>query len=145
MAAEYTAALVQTVEERQNVLFTESPIPCKKGYVVHRDGSGIFRLRGLTNNCFARYFVQFGANIQIPEGGTVGPISLAIVIDGEPLSAATATANPGLAERYANVTGFTLVDVPRNCCATISIENVTPAATGAIDVLNANLIIERVA
>lgn len=145
MAAEYTAAQIQEVEERQNVLFTDSPIPCRKGYIVHRDGSGLFRLRGLTNNCFARYSVQFGANIEIPAGGTVGPISLAIAIDGEPLAAATATASPGLAERYANVTGFALIDVPRNSCVTISVQNVTPAETGTINVQNANLIIDRVA
>lgn len=144
MAAEYTAALLQTVDERENVLFSDTPIPCTKGYVFHRDGSGVFRLMGRTDRCVARYLVNFDANISIPEGGTVGAISVAISLNGENLPTATAIVTPAAVEEFFNVHLMTFVDVPKGCCATIAIENITPATTGAIDVQNANLIIDKV-
>jgi len=52
---EYTANALQTVAAGQNVLFTETPVGCNRGYVVHRDCSGIVTLRGITNQCRARY------------------------------------------------------------------------------------------
>lgn len=52
--AEYLANAVQNVALNAPVLFTAS-IPCTKGYVYHEDETGIFILRGITNNCFARY------------------------------------------------------------------------------------------
>ena len=72
--AEYTNASTETVAAGQNVPFTEvavSGIPC----IVHREGAGIITLRGLTNQCRARFKVSFGANIALPTGGTVGAIS----------------------------------------------------------------------
>ena len=48
--AEFTSNAVQTIAVGQNVLFTESPIPCNRGYVLHREGSGILTLRGIVNN-----------------------------------------------------------------------------------------------
>ena len=60
--AEYVANALQEVESGQNILFTEDSIPCNRGYVIHRGGSGIFTLRGITPNCFARYLVFFGGN-----------------------------------------------------------------------------------
>lgn len=143
MAAEYTAAALQTVDERENVRFTDAPIPCTKGYVIHREGSGIFRLMGKTDRCFARYTVTFDANIAIPEGGTVGPISVAIALNGEELDTSRAIITPAAVEEFGNVHLVAIVDVPRCSCATIAVENTTPATTGAIDVQNANLIIDR--
>lgn len=143
MAAEYTAALLQTVDERENVQFTNAPIPCKNGYVVHRDGSGIFRLMGRTDRCHARYLVEFDANIAIPDGGTLGPISVAITLNGEALDSSRAIVTPTADESFFNVHATAIVDVPRGCCATVAVENTTPAATGAINVQNANLIFEK--
>lgn len=54
--------------------------------VANIDGSGIIKLRGITNQCKARFLVSYSGNIQIPTGGTVGEISLAIAVDGEPMS-----------------------------------------------------------
>ena len=56
--AEYLANAAQNVALNAPVLFTAS-IPCTKGYVYHEDETGIFILRGCTNNCFARYQVTF--------------------------------------------------------------------------------------
>lgn len=44
---EFTSATVQTVAPNQNVLFTETPVGCNKGYVTHREGSGLVTLRGM--------------------------------------------------------------------------------------------------
>ena len=75
--AEYTATALQTVAANQNVLFTETPV-CGNNSIVHREGSGIITLRGITSQCRARFKVTFGGNITIPSGGTVGPISITI-------------------------------------------------------------------
>lgn len=143
--AEYTSNALQTVNLGQNILFTESPIPCTKGYVIHREGSGILTLRGIVNNCngcFARYKVSFGANIAIPEGGTVEPISLALAIDGEPIPTSSMIVTPAAAEEFWNVYVSVFITVPRGCCYTVAVEN---TSTQAIDVQNANIIVERTA
>lgn len=142
--AEYTAAALQTVDQNQNVIFTETPVPCTKGLVIHREGSGVFKLRGITDRCSVLYRVQFNANVAIPEGGTVGPITIALAIDGEPVASSEAIFVPAAAEDFGNVTVFAVVRVPRGCCTNIAVENITtPAAP--IDVQNANIEITRIA
>lgn len=140
--AEYTAALLQTVDADQNVLFTNAPVPCSRGWVVHRDGSGVFTLRGITDKCAVMYRVQFNANIAIPEGGTVTPISVALAIDGEPQTSSIAIVTPAAAEEFGNVTVFAIVRVPRGCCTHVSIVNVT-TPDAPINVQNANIEITR--
>ena len=143
--AEYTSNALQTVGLGKNVLFTESPIPCTRGYVIHREGSGILTLRGIVNNCngcFARYKVSFGANIAIPEGGTVESISLALAIDGEPIPTSSMIVTPAAVEEFWNVYASVFVTVPKGCCYTVAVEN---TSTQAIDVQNANIIVERTA
>ena len=117
---------IQEVAANQNVLFTDTVV---KGNcsIVHREGSGLVTVRGITDQCRARYKVSFGGNVAIPTGGTVGPISLAIA---------------AAVEEYNNVFSAVFLDVPRGCCYTISVQNLTDEA---IEVQNANLIIERVA
>lgn len=137
--AEYTNVALQTVAAGQNVLFTETPVPCCRGNVQHRDGSGVFRLRG--SQCRARYRVSFGGNIQIPTGGTVGEISVALALEGEPLESATAIVTPAAVEQFFNVYASVFVDVPCGCCTTVAVEN---TSAEAIEVQNANLIVERV-
>lgn len=139
--AEYTYAALQTVAAGQNVLFTETPV-CGSAAIVHREGSGIVTLRGLTNQCRARYKVSFGGNIAVPAGGTVEAISVAIAIEGEPLASATAIVTPAAVEEFGNVFTAVFVEVPRSCCVTVAVEN---SSTQAINVQNANLIVERVA
>ena len=156
--AEYTYNPVQTVEPGQNVILNDN-IRCPKGYVLHRNESGIVILRGIVNGggCFARYQVTFNGNIAIPDGGTVGPIAVALAIDGEPIltsraivtPAATAT-DPPTNENFFNVTSTAIITVPKGCCFTVAVENVsTPATAGgvapAILVQNANLTVSRIA
>lgn len=144
MAVELTANAAQTVAAGQNVLFTDAPVKCNRGYVVHRVGAGLVTLRGACNGCasVARYKVMFVGNISVPTGGTAGAISVAISIGGEAVPQTTATATPAAVGDAWNVATATFVDVPRGCCANIAVRNIS---TQAIDVANANLMIERVA
>lgn len=138
---EITANAVQTVNENLNVLFTDTPISGNCS-ITHREGSGLVTLRGVTSQCRARFKVTFGANIAIPTGGTVEPISLAIAIDGEAIATTTMIITPAAVEEYFNVFSAIYIDIPKGCCSTISVQNVSGAP---ILVQNANLIIERVA
>ena len=100
--AEYSNSAIVTVAAGQNVPFTEEANtgkPC----IVHREGAGLVTLRGLTNQCRAKFKVSFGANIAVPTGGTVEAITAAISINGEALNASTATITPAAAEDFFRV------------------------------------------
>lgn len=156
--AEFTKSEIQLVQPNQPVTLNTS-IACPKGYVYHRNGSGIVTLRGITNNCFARYQVTFNGNIAIPEGGTApAPISLALAIDGEPVLTSKAIVTPAEAAEappsnlnYFNVTSTAIITVPKGCCMNVSVENTSestdPATIPAppINVQNANLTVSRIA
>lgn len=148
--AEYLANEVQSVSLNQPALFTAS-IPCTRGYVYHEDGTGIFILRGVTPNCFARYQVTFNGNIALPEGGTAGPIAVALAVNGEARPTSRAIVTPAAVGDYGNVTSTALITVPRGCCFTLSVRHVPasedPTVTPApvIELQNANLVINRVA
>lgn len=140
--AEYVSNPVQLVEENGNVLLSDS-IPCNKGYVIHRNGSGILTLRGIVNNAcgqFARYLVECNCNIAVPTTGTAGEISIAIAIDGEAIQTSRARVTPTATDAYFNVTSLAQITVPRGCCNTLSIENTSDQA---INVQNVNLTISR--
>lgn len=143
MAAEYSYIPVQTVAEDENVLFLEGDRACRKGYVTHRSGSGVFRLKGASNSCKTIYHVQFNANIAVADGGTVGEISVALQEDGETLGNALASVTPAAVGDFFNVSVSTFIVIPCGCCVTVSVENVSDGT--AIDVRNANIIINRVA
>lgn len=138
---EIIANELQTVLAGANVQFTDTVVP-GKACTMHRPGSGLVSLRGLTDQCRARYKISFGGNIAVPTGGTVEAISLAIAVDGEAIAATTMTVTPAAVEEFFNVFGAVYLDIPRGCCSQISVRNVN---TQAIEVQNANLIIERVA
>jgi hypothetical protein len=157
--AEFAYNPFQRIEAGQNAIL-DTAIPCNKGYVYHRNQSGIVILRGIVNcqnACFARYQVTFNGNIAIASGETVGPISIALTLDGEPLQtskaivtpAATATDPPTSANFY-NVTSTAIITVPKGCCFSVAVENTSaPAAAGgvspAIIMQNANLVVDRIA
>lgn len=138
---EIIANALQTVAANQNVYFTDTVI-CGGPCISHRDDSGLVTLRGLTNQCRARFKITFGGNIALPATGTAGPISLAIAIDGEPVASTTMTVTPAAVSEFFNVFSAVFVDVPKGCCVTISVQNISDVA---VDVQNANLIVDRVA
>lgn len=138
---ELTAIALQTVEANQNVLFTDTAISGSCS-IVYRSGSGLVTLRGLTRQSRARFRVSFGANVGLPAGATVAPIELAIEINGEPVGSAAMISTPAAVEEFNNVFSSIFVEVPSGCCLQVSIGNI---GDDAIEVQNANLIIERVA
>lgn len=138
--AEYTSAAIQAVAAGQNVPLTETAVnskPC----IVHRPGAGVVTLRGLTNQCKARFRVSFGGNIAIPTGGTVEAISTAIAINGEPLGNAKAIVTPAAVENYFNIYVNAIVEVPKGCCLTVAVENTSDQA---INISNANMVVDRI-
>ena len=143
MAAEYSAILPQTVAEDENIIFLDGDRACKKGYITHRSGSGVFRLKGAGNACKTVYRVTFNANIAVAEGGTVGAISVALQEDGETLQNAVATVTTAAIGDFFSVSLSTFIIIPCGCCVTVSVENISDGT--AIDVTNANIIFDRVA
>lgn len=146
MAAEYLANAVQTVAINSPVIFSAS-IPCTRGYVYHEDETGIFILRGVTNQCFATYQVTFNGNIAVPEGGTAGAVAIALTVNGEPRPTSRAIFVPAAVDTYGNVTSTAIIKVPRGCCFSLSVENVSAdtATPQTINVQNANLTVSRIA
>ena len=138
--AEFAGVFVQQIAANGNAVFSETPVS-GSNCIVHRDGSGIITLRGMTNQCRARYKVVFGGNIAIPTGGAVGPISVAIAVEGEALGSATAVVTPAAVEDFFNVFAAAFIEVPRGCCVTVAVKN---TSTETIELENANVIVERV-
>ena len=145
--AEYSANAIQIVNPGEVIVFTNTPVPCKRGFVKHREGSGNFLLSGWVPNksgygCSksANYLVDFGANISIPDGGTVGEISVAITLDGNTVPATTMIVTPAAVDEYFNVSRAANIEVWRGCCETVSIRN---TSSQAIQVQNANVIFSR--
>lgn len=139
--AEFTYIPIQEVNPSRPIPLNTT-IGCNKGCIIHRNGSGIVTLRGITNSCFARYQVTFNGNIAVPTGETVGPISLAISISGEPLESSEAIVTPAAVDNYFNVTSTAFVTVPKGCCFNVSVENTSDIP---INVQNSNLVVVRVA
>ena len=139
--AEYTANAIQTVAVNQDILFTDDPVRGNNS-IMHREGSGLVTLRGITCQCKARFRIFFGANIAVPEGGTAGAISASIAISGEAIPTSSMTVTPAAVDEYFNVSASLFIDVPAGCCTNISVKNTSDQA---INVQNANIVVERVA
>lgn len=139
--AEFSNSNTVSVAVGQNLPLTETAV-AGPACIVHREGAGIVTLRGLTSQCRARFKVSFGGNVAIPTGGTVEAISVALAINGEPLTSATAIVTPAAVENYFNVLVAAFIEVPRGCCVTVALEN---TSTQAVSIANSNLIAERVA
>lgn len=138
---EITANAIQTVAANQNVQFTETAIPGSCS-MIHREGSGLVTLRGLTTQARARFHVWFGGNVALSTGATVAPVQFAIAVGGEPILSTQMIATPAAVGDYFNVSASIFLDVPAGCCQNISVQN---TGTTSADIQNANLIIERVA
>ena len=149
MAAEYSSNAAQVVPANGSIIFTEAPNPCKEGLIYHKDGSGVFRLvnkffRQNIMNCWRRntnYSVTFQANIAVPTGGTVEPISIGIATDGEIDPSSTAIFTPAAVEEFGNVNSIVVVTVPFVCgCSSVSVRNLS---TKTITVQNTKLIFNQ--
>lgn len=149
---EFVRNETQLVQPNQAILLDGS-FWGRRNFIFHQNGSGIVTLRGIVNNPYAEwalYQVTFNGNISIPEGGTPGPIAISIARNGEAIQTSKAIVTPTVADAFFNVTSTAFVIVPRGCCFDISVENVSEAADAttpapAINVANANLVVQRVA
>ena len=147
--AEYSADAIQVVNPNESIVFTNTPVPCPYGLVRHREESGAFLLSGRVanrhcagcdRNKYANYLVDFSANIAIPTGGTVEPITVAITIDGSTIPASTMEVTPAAVEQFFNVSRAINAQIMSGCCESVSIVN---TSTQPISVRNANVIFSR--
>ncbi len=149
--AEWTSVAVQTVNPGESIVFTENSVQCTKGYILHRNDSGAFLMKGIDTsgvygcNCCCRpavvnYIVDFGANIAIPTGETVGEISVAFALDGNTLAGTEMIVTPAAVEEFFNVSRNTNVPIWKGCCQTLSIRN---TSTIPILVESANIVFEK--
>lgn len=140
----------QAVALNAPLIFRNS-IPCNRGNVYHANETGIFTLRGATQNCFARYELEFVGNVALPEGGTPGPVAIAFTLNGETIPASLSIDTLAAVEEYENITSIATVDVPRGCCFSVAVRHVDadadPTTTPApvLNVQNATLRIKRTA
>lgn len=148
--AEWTSVAVQTVNPGEAIVFTENPVPCYRGLILHRDDSGLFLIKGTSNGIIRRcpcmgqpsinYMVDFGANIAVPTGETVGPISVAYELEGATLGGTTMTVTPAAVEEFFNISRATNVPIWLGCCESFAVRNISSIP---ILVQNANLVIVR--
>lgn len=86
--------------------------------MLHREGSGLVTLRGITNQTRARFKITFGGNVALPADITpVTPISLAIALNGEPVVETTMISTPATAATYNSVGRVLFLDIPAGCCS----------------------------
>lgn len=148
MAAEYSYPLTQTVAVGENILFLNGDRCCKRGYIIHNNTSGVFRLKGICKNCATRavYKVNFHANVAVApaaDGGVLEPVTLALTQNGETMLNTVSTVTPAAIGDLWVINFETLIELPCGCCDTISVRNIS--ATTAIEVENANILFERIA
>lgn len=146
MAAEYSFVPLQIVAENANITFADGDRACRKGFIEHRNGSGVFTLKGASNACKTIYRVTFNANIAVApaaDGGVLGPVSVALTENGEILGNATAIVTPAAIGDFFNVSVTTFVSLSCSCCKTVAVRNISDGT--AISVTNANIIFDRVA
>lgn len=152
MSASYGAALPQTVPVNQPVVFTDNTCPCTEGLIFKKSG-GVFLLASnapASSSCscgcgcrkiyLTNYEVEVHANIEIPTGGTVEEIRLAIAVDGVIDLDSIMSFDPAAVETPGNVGTSIIVPVPSLCgCESVAVVN---ASTQDITVNNASLVFD---
>ena len=139
---EITATALQTVAPNGVVVFNDVTAAGSPS-ILHRGGSGLVSLRGLTNQWRARFVVNCSMNVALPADATATePINVSIALNGEPLTSTTMISTPGAVEEFNNVSRAVTIDVARGCCVQTSIENTSAVP---VDIQNAILNVERVA
>lgn len=146
---EYSAVAAQTVNPGESIVFSLDTTDICSQFIRHRDETGNFLLSGFVPNrrrtcCCkprtAEYLVDFGANIAIPTGGTIGEISVALAVDGTTIPASLMAVTPAAVEERFNVSRAITVPIWQGCCQTVSIRNTSDQP---IEVTNANVIFAR--
>ena len=152
MSAEYSIITPQTVQPNQPAVFLDSPCPCAEGFIFKKSG-GVFLLANnapATSACSCgcgcrriyttNYEVEVHANIEIPTGGTVEEIQLALAVDGVVDPASVMSFTPAAVETAGNVGTSIIVSVPSICgCDSLAVVN---ASTQPITINNASLVFD---
>lgn len=130
--AEFINSVNQTVAVGSNVLFDTTTVPpCP--VVTHREGSGLFNIKG-----GHKFIVAFSANLAGATAET--EVDLAVAINGEPVPYTTVASTPAVAGLFNAVSVVTEIVTPCNCCTQISIRNI---GTTPVTVASANLVLVR--
>ena len=136
---------VQTVQANEDIQLQNS-IRCPKGRVLLREGSGVLTLKGpaACNPCnqFARYQVTLNGNMAVPATGTVGPIDVAIMLNGGEVLSSIAEVTPAAVDEYFNFSVTAVVDIPNGCCGTVTFRNIT-LNNGSINTKNVNVVVDQ--
>ena len=136
--AEFTS-IIQQVAAGQNAVLDVDVI--KSRCVSHRTGSGLICVDNSGCDCKpARYKVFVKANISIPTGGTVAPISLGIALNGEIVQSSIATVTPAATGDELSVATEEIVNAGK-CPVNIAVRNPN---TQTIQVADLVVIVERV-
>lgn len=152
--AEWVYVGRQIVQPGDFVLFNETSVPCNLGLILYRAGSGGFLLKGkavkqqaLQRRCpccggnnTVNYKVKFGANVAVPEGETVGPITVAVVVGSATLLGTEMEVTPAAVEEFFNVSRDTVAPIFQGCCQEVGVRN---TSTIPIAVENAIIGIEQ--
>ena len=151
MSASYGVSIPQNVAPNQPVIFNDNVCPCNQGMIFKKSG-GVFLLASNApdNSCscgcgcrkiyLTNYEVEVHANIEIPTGGTVEEIRLAIALDGVIDPESVMSFVPAAVETPGNVGTSIIVPVPSICgCESIAVVN---ASTQDITVNNASLVFD---
>ena len=136
--AEFTST-IQQVAAGQNAILDTDVI--KSRCVSHRTGSGLICVDNSGCDCKpARYKVFVKANISIPTGGTVGPISLGIALNGEIVQSSIATVTPAAAGDEFSVATEEIINAGK-CPVNIAVRNPN---TETIQISDLTVIVERI-
>ena len=148
--AEWTSLAEQTVNPGESIVFTDNPVPCLRGFIRNRVGTGAFLMSGNIPDtsppcCCAgsksvEYDAAFGANLAIPTGGTVEPITVAFAVDGVTIPSSEMEVTPAAVSEYFNVSRVKGIPIYKGCCQTMTIINTSPQP---ILVQAATLVIKR--
>ena len=151
MSASYGVSIPQNVAPNQPIIFNDNVCPCNQGMIFKKSG-GVFLLASNApdNSCscgcgcrkiyLTNYEVEVHANIEIPTGGTVEEIRLAIALDGVIDPESVMSFVPAAVETPGNVGTSIIVPVPSICgCESIAVVN---ASTQGITVNNASLVFD---
>ena len=137
--SQFESVFVQQVEAGQNALLETDVI--KSRCVHHRAGSGLICLETSGCDCRpARYRVFVKANIDIPTGGTVEPISLALSLNGEVVQSSVVTVTPAAVGNEFAV-AFEEIVCAGACSTNIAVVNPN---TQTIEVRALTVIVERI-
>ena len=125
--AEFSAVADQTVNPGEDFIFTTTRVGCNDRSVRHRNESSDFWLSGAVRcKCqqSAYYAVDFGSNVAIPDGGTVAPIQVALVVGGSVDPASIIEITPAAAGTYTGISKALDIPVWAGCCQSLSLRNV---------------------